>query len=55
MNIINYILTSTTDLSTARFGLLATAHTINTLSLSNTIDQHFPALGSNCGQVNFFL
>jgi hypothetical protein len=21
---------------------------INTLSLSNTIDQHFPALGSNC-------
>jgi hypothetical protein len=29
------------------FGLLATAHTINTLSLSNTIDQYFPALGSN--------
>jgi hypothetical protein len=24
------------------------ALTINTLSLSNTIDQHFPALGSNC-------
>ncbi len=39
---------STNELLTARIGLLATAHTINTLSLSNTIDQHFPALGSNC-------
>ena len=48
MNILNYKLSSTNELLTARIGLLATAHTINTLSLSNTIDQHFPALGSNC-------
>ncbi|SSC09556.1 IS1380-Spn1, transposase [uncultured Gammaproteobacteria bacterium] len=48
MKILNYKLSSTNELLTARIGLLATAHTINTLSLSNTIDQHFPALGSNC-------
>ena len=34
-----YKLSSTNELLTARIGLLATAH---------TIDQHFPALGSNC-------
>ncbi|CAB5506623.1 hypothetical protein AZO1586I_1640, partial [Bathymodiolus thermophilus thioautotrophic gill symbiont] len=39
MNILNYKLSSTNELLTARIGLLATAH---------TIDQHFPALGSNC-------
>jgi hypothetical protein len=44
----------TNELLTSRIGLLATAHTINTLSLSNTIDQHFPAvliLGLNMLQV----
>jgi hypothetical protein len=48
MNILNYKLDTTNELLTARIGLLATAHTINTLDLSNIIDQHFPALGSNC-------
>ncbi len=48
MKILNYKLPSTNELLTARIGLLATTHTINTLSLPNTIDQHFPALGSNC-------
>ena len=48
MNILNYKLDTTNELLTARIGLLATAHTINTLDLSNIINQHFPALGSNC-------
>ncbi|VVH61060.1 hypothetical protein BAZOLSSOX_1898, partial [uncultured Gammaproteobacteria bacterium] len=39
MKILNYKLSSTNELLTARIGLLATAHAINTLSLSNTIDQ----------------
>lgn len=47
MNILNYKLDTTNELLTARIGLLATAHTINTLDLSNIIDQHFPILGSN--------
>jgi hypothetical protein len=48
-----------------RIGLITLAHTIRVLDLSKTIDQHFPALGSNCAlryhiyllnaQVNFFL
>ncbi|CAC9989590.1 hypothetical protein [uncultured Gammaproteobacteria bacterium] len=33
MKILNYKLSSTNELLTARIGLLATAHTINTLSL----------------------
>jgi hypothetical protein len=48
MSILNYKLPSTNELLTARIELLATTHTINTLSLPNTIDQHFPVLGSNC-------
>jgi hypothetical protein len=40
MKILNHKLSSTNEILTARIGLLATAHTINTLSLSNTIDQH---------------
>ncbi|CAC9515055.1 hypothetical protein [uncultured Gammaproteobacteria bacterium] len=48
MNILNYKLPSTNELLTTRIELLATTHTINTLSLSNTIDQHFPVPGSNC-------
>jgi hypothetical protein len=48
MNILNYKLPSTNELLTTRIELLATTHTINTLSLPNTIDQHFPVLGSNC-------
>ncbi len=47
MNILNYKLDTTKELLTSRIGLLATAHTINTLNLSNVIDKHFPALGSN--------
>ncbi len=47
MNILNYKLDTTNELLTARIGLLATAHTINALDLSNIIDQHFPILGSN--------
>jgi hypothetical protein len=47
MNILNYKLDTTNELLTARIGLLAIAHTINTLDLSNIIDQHFPILGSN--------
>lgn len=47
MNILNYKLDTTNELLTSRIGLLATAHTINTLNLSNVIDRHFPALGSN--------
>jgi hypothetical protein len=31
-----------------RIGLITPAHTIQVLDLSKTIDQHFPALGSNC-------
>jgi hypothetical protein len=47
MNILNYKLNTTNELLTSRIGLLATAHTINALNLSNAIDKHFPALGSN--------
>ncbi len=47
MDILNYKLDTTKELLTSRIGLLATAHTINTLNLSNVIDKHFPALGSN--------
>jgi hypothetical protein len=47
MNILNYKLDTTNELLTARIGLLTIAHTINTLDLSNIIDQHFPILGSN--------
>jgi len=47
MNILNYKLDTTNELLTSRIGLLTTAHTINVLNLSNAIDKHFPALGSN--------
>ncbi|CAB5507250.1 hypothetical protein AZO1586I_1795 [Bathymodiolus thermophilus thioautotrophic gill symbiont] len=33
---------------TSRIGLITLAHTIQVLDLSKTIDQHFPASGSNC-------
>jgi hypothetical protein len=42
MNILNY------KLLTSRIGLITLAHTIRVLDLSKTIDQHFPASGSNC-------
>ncbi len=48
MNILNDKLDTTNELLTARIGLLTIAHTINTLDLSNIIDQHCPILGSNC-------
>ncbi|VVH61303.1 hypothetical protein BSPWISOX_1777, partial [uncultured Gammaproteobacteria bacterium] len=48
MNTINYKLDTTNELLTSRIGLITPAHTIQVLDLSKTIDQHFPALGSNC-------
>ncbi|VVM21472.1 hypothetical protein BSPWISOXPB_10268 [uncultured Gammaproteobacteria bacterium] len=48
MNIINYKLDTTNEFLTSRIGLITPAHTIQVLDLSKTIDQHFPALGSNC-------
>ncbi|CAC9509866.1 hypothetical protein [uncultured Gammaproteobacteria bacterium] len=48
MNTLNYKLPSTNELLTSRIGLITLAHTIRVLDLSKTIDQHFPALGSNC-------
>ncbi len=48
MNTLNYKLPSTNELLTARIELITLAHTIRVLDLSKTIDQHFPALGSNC-------
>ncbi len=48
MNILNYKLDTTNELLTSRIGLITLAHTIQVLDLSKTIDQHFPALGSNC-------
>ena len=33
---------------TSRIGLITLAHTIRVLDLSKTIDQRFPASGSNC-------
>ncbi|CAC9511955.1 hypothetical protein [uncultured Gammaproteobacteria bacterium] len=33
---------------TSRIGLITLAHTIQVLDLSKTIDQRFPASGSNC-------
>ena len=48
MNIINYKLDTTNEFLTSRIGLITPAHTIQILDLSKTIDQHFPALGSNC-------
>jgi len=47
MNILNYKLDTTNELLTSRVGLLTTAHTMQALDLSNIIDKHFPALGSN--------
>jgi hypothetical protein len=47
MNILNYKLDTTNELLTSRIGLITPAHTIQVLDLSKTIDQHFPALGSN--------
>jgi len=37
----------TKELLTARIGLLAPAHLMQSLNLTNTIDQHFPTLKSN--------
>ncbi|VVM17514.1 hypothetical protein BSPWISOXPB_5233 [uncultured Gammaproteobacteria bacterium] len=48
MKILNYKLDTTNELLTSRIGLITPAHTIQVLDLSKTIDQHFPALGSNC-------
>ncbi|WP_139699016.1 hypothetical protein, partial [bacterium endosymbiont of Bathymodiolus sp. 5 South] len=48
MNILNYKLDTTNELLTSRIGLITPAHTIQVLDLSKTIDQYFPALGSNC-------
>ncbi|SEH94713.1 hypothetical protein [Bathymodiolus azoricus thioautotrophic gill symbiont] len=48
MSILNYKLDTTNELLTSRIGLITLAHTIQVLDLSKTIDQHFPALGSNC-------
>ena len=47
MNILNYKLNSSKDLLTARTGLLAPAHLMQSLNLSKVIDQHFPTLNSN--------
>jgi len=47
MTILNYKLTPTKELLTARIGLLAPAHLMQSLNLTNTIDQHFPTLKSN--------
>jgi hypothetical protein len=44
----NYKLDTTNELLTSRIGLITLAHTTQVLDLSKTIDQHFPALGSNC-------
>ncbi len=48
MNILNYKLVTTNELLTSRIGLITLTHTIRVLDLSKTIDQHFPASGSNC-------
>ncbi|SEI00096.1 hypothetical protein [Bathymodiolus azoricus thioautotrophic gill symbiont] len=48
MNILNDKLDTTNELLTSRIGLITLAHTIRVLDLSKTIDQHFPASGSNC-------
>ena len=41
-------LDTTNELLTSRIGLITLAHTIQVLDLSKTIDQRFPASGSNC-------
>ncbi|MDC9715627.1 MAG: hypothetical protein PSN36_07435, partial [Gammaproteobacteria bacterium] len=47
MNILNYKLNSTNELLSARTGLLAPMHLMQSLELTKAIDQYFPALNSN--------
>ena len=49
MTILPYKLTTTKDQLTSRIGLLLPAHLMDTLSLSQHIDQHFPQPQSNRG------
>ncbi|MDC9714359.1 MAG: transposase [Gammaproteobacteria bacterium] len=47
MSILNYKLNSTNELLSARTGLLAPMHLMQSLELTKAIDQCFPALNSN--------
>lgn len=47
MTILNYKLTPTNELLTARTGLLTPAHLMQSLDLGKAINQHFPASNSN--------
>ena len=46
---LTYKLDTTNDLLTSRAGLLATGELLQTLNLSERIDQHFPLPNSNRG------
>ncbi|MBA5247913.1 MAG: hypothetical protein FE834_00020 [Gammaproteobacteria bacterium] len=47
MTILNYKLTPTNELLTARTGLLTLAHLMQSLDLGKAINRHFPASNSN--------
>ena len=49
MTILPYKLDTTNDLLTSRAGLLSIAHLMDSLSLTERIDQHFPQPKSNRG------